>query len=74
MSNLPSCTQAEAAAHFRLVQDWRTYSTRAENGRRKDFIATRHSQLSQSVVFTLPNQRLCTIKDMCTHTRTCLTA
>ena len=49
---LPSCTQAEAGAHFRLVQGWRTYSTCAQNGKRKDFLATRHSLLSRSVVFT----------------------
>ena len=62
LSILPLCTQAEAGAHFHLVQGWRTYSTCAQNGRRKDFLAIRHSLLSQSAVFTLPIHRLPTLK------------
>jgi len=37
-----------------LEQGWRTSGTRAQNGTRKDFLASRHSQLSQFISYARP--------------------
>ena len=50
-----------------LDQDFQTYDKRAQNGGRKDFLGTRHSLLSQ-ILFILPEQRLCIVKNMYVYT------
>jgi hypothetical protein len=53
-------------------QGWRTYGTRDQNGRREDFLGTRHSVLSYLSII-LPDQRLCFVKNMCICIYTSLT-
>jgi len=48
-----------------LGQGSRTYSMRARNGTRRDFLGTRHSLLSQ---FLLPHQCLYIVKSMSIYT------
>jgi len=47
--------------HF-LWQGWRRYGTL------KDFLGTRHSLLSQFILFILAEQRLYIVKDLCIYT------
>jgi len=43
-------------------QGWQAYGTRAQNDTRKYFLGTRHSLLSQLILFIL---RFCVVKNMC---------
>jgi len=46
-------------------QGCRIYGTGAQNDTREDFLAMRHSILSQLLLFILPDQLLCILQNMC---------
>jgi hypothetical protein len=50
-----------------IVQGWRIYGTCAQNGMRKISLA-RDPPCCLIVLFLLPDQRLCIVKNMCIYT------